>query len=1538
MTKRKLIKVVSAILLTPIALIMVVGLLLYVPSVQQWALRQVTSYAKETTGLDISTGKVRIAFPFDLKLNQLLITQGTDSLLTIEEAIVDLDFSHLPKLQIGVDAIQLTKGKVNTRDLIASSRIAGTLERLHLNAESIDISQGNVQLGNIILDGCHLDITLCDTTLTEDTIPSTPIKWELRIPNICIQESHIGILMESDSTSIMADIREATLDSAIVNLEKGIYQGASFVLCTDSIRYNRLNTPHTPQGFDPNHIHIDNSNIEVDNIHFLQNPLNLTCVLNQGSAQMVNGIRLDSISSQVYLNEENLTLHNLKLKTEESKITCDTNVDFKALNSSEGELYANLHGQIGRNDVLWLGGNAIPNDIRNVYPHQPLNIWLNGKGNASDFELSNLRANFPSILDIQTSGNISNFQDSAHLNAALKWDISTGNLQCVSDYLRLDSITLPPMGIHAKTCLTNGRRVSADAFMHEKKGSVHLLGNIDLKSMAYELRGRVKNLTLNDFLPMDSLCILSVDTKISGWGTDMLATHTRLDAQIHANQWLYGSNDLSNIKLRARLEKEKGLIEFNSNNNVLKMDACAEALVKERKLNEASFCLNLNRMDLYALQITQKPLSIGAVLQIKGKSDFKQTHSLHGKAEAMEMALADTTYHPLDINIDADLTPESIELSAQAGDLNIKMSSDEGQDSLLYKSRNFLTEIKRQTDSLRIDQDTLRTLLPHVNMQMTCGKNNPLHNVLRSLYGYTFSGIDLNVQASPDKGLHGKSYMTSLHTGGILLDSIQCHIAQDKDVTNITANVKNTPKNKVAVFETTLHARLKATGVELQSKFIDAKGKEGVNMGLKADVLKDGIRVHFTPLNPVIAYRNFTFNEDNFIQLTRQGRLNAHVDLLADDQTGLKLESSSSEEVLQDISLSINHLNLNELIHVMPFAPNVEGFLHSDIHYLKVDSTNITLSTDTRVDSLVYEGTAMGDIGVNVIYFPNTDGSHHVNAITSQNDREIVSLSGLYQTVNEEGMIEGEATLNKLPMNLANAFLPKGLLRIEGYADGTLAVNGKFTEPVFNGALQTDSMYIASDDYSVNLRIPNDTLRVENSFLDFDKIEAYAVGKTPLTLDGNVDFRDFNNVNLSINVAARNYQLMNAPRTKQATAYGKVFVNLNSRIWGTTDNLKMRGLLSVLGNTEVTYILKDSPITVQDQLADLVTFCDFSDTTKAEPITMKRQNIDVQMNINIEQAAQVHCLLSENGSDYVNLQGGGTFNMTYDLQNDLQLWGKYTIQQGKMRYSIMAIPLKDFNISSGSYVEFQGDLMNPRLSIKASERLKASVTENNTPRNVAFDVGLSLSQTLENMGLEFTLESPEDATMQNQLASMTAEERGRIAVTMLVTGMYMSDDFNLKSGFSYSNTLNTYLQSAINQIAGQAFRTVDLNFGIENSTTSTGSTTTDYSFSFAKRFWGNRISFIIGGKVSTGEDAVNNGQTIIDNVSLEYRLDKSATRYVRLYYDREYESLLEGELTEMGAGIVLRKRSDKLSELFRFRQGKDGQAQMIGTRRKEEEK
>ena len=58
---------------------------------------------------------------------------------------------------------------------------------------------------------------------------------------------------------------------------------------------------------------------------------------------------------------------------------------------------------------------------------------------------------------------------------------------------------------------------------------------------------------------------------------------------------------------------------------------------------------------------------------------------------------------------------------------------------------------------------------------------------------------------------------------------------------------------------------------------------------------------------------------------------------------------------------------------------------------------------------------------------------------------------------------------------------------------------------------------------------------------------------------------------------------------------------------------------------------------------------------------------------------------------------------------------------------------------------------------------------------------------------------------------------------------------------------------------------------------------------------------MIGGKISTGNDVQQQDESFIDNISLEYRLDNSGTRYIKIFHDKNYESILDGEVIETGS-------------------------------------
>ena len=340
-------------------------------------------------------------------------------------------------------------------------------------------------------------------------------------------------------------------------------------------------------------------------------------------------------------------------------------------------------------------------------------------------------------------------------------------------------------------------------------------------------------------------------------------------------------------------------------------------------------------------------------------------------------------------------------------------------------------------------------------------------------------------------------------------------------------------------------------------------------------------------------------------------------------------------------------------------------------------------------------------------------------------------------------------------------------------------------------------------------------------------------------------------------------------------------------------------------------------------MKDLVQFINFNDSTVN---VVKRPDITgftMGLNVDIDEQAHVLCALNADQSNYVDFVGGGNLLLNYDPTNGVQVRGRYTLSDGKMKYSLPVIPLRTFNIKDGSYLEFTGDPMKPTLKITATEEVRTSVSNGSGEgRIVDFECGVSLTKQFPKPGVEFIITAPDDQEMQNILNTKSVEERSKLAVTMLASGMYFDGDNSASANTAMSGALASFLQTQVNSITGKALNSMglDLTANMESAADVNGNLHTDYTFKFSKRLWNNRLRIIMGGRVSTGSQFSEDNGAYFDNFSLEYRLNQKETKYLKLYYEREAYDWLEGNLSEFGAGFMWRRKLRHFKDIFRSKE------------------
>ena len=871
-----------------------------------------------------------------------------------------------------------------------------------------------------------------------------------------------------------------------------------------------------------------------------------------------------------------------------------------------------------------------------------------------------------------------------------------------------------------------------------------------------------------------------------------------------------------------------------------------------------------------------------------------------------------------------------------AGDMDLQFRARSTLEELLGQSDKFVAILTKQIEERRLDHAALRQVLPSAGMKLTAGQANPVSYFLKTK-NISFNDFTLRFGSTPARGINGRTAVHGLRVDSLQLDTVFFAVKQDTSRMMLQSGVINGPKNPQFVFRSTLTGEIRSEDAELTVNYVDGKGQTGVLFGVNARPLTEGhgkgngVLLNLTPAEPVIAYRKFHFvDNSNWIYLHNNMRVYANIDMDSDNGLGFRMQSDKNDSIsLQNMNVELSRFQLGELSEVLPYMPRLTGLFSAEAQYIQTP-TSLQVSAEANIDELTYERQHVGDIGMGATWLPGDKGAtHYLNTYFSYDNREVMTADGILTQKNGKDTLEVTTSFEHFPMKIANAFVPDQMMSFTGDLDGGMYIYGPLEKPRMHGDITLDSVSVYARQAGARYWFDDRPVQIKDNQLIFDKFAIYTTSKNPFTINGKVDFRNLERPTADLKLLAENYTLLDAPRTRESLIYGKIFVDLNATVRGPLDALTMRGNMNLLGNTDVTYVLTDSPLTVEDRLEGLVTFTSFADTASVgtdEAPAMSLGGMDMIMSVHIDNAVRLRADLSPDRSKFIELEGGGDLNMQYTPQGDISLTGRYTLSGGIMKYSLPIIPLKEFQINNGSYVDWRGDPMNPTLNLKATERMRASVADGDDggSRVVNFDVSIAIKNRLDAPELIFDITAPDDATIENELQAMGAEERSKQAIAMLATGVYMNSGVK-GGGLSMGSALNSVIQSQINSLAGSAFQSINASFtmGMEDRTSAeTGDKQTDYSFRYSQRLFNDRVQIVIGGKVTTGANATNDAESFIDNISLEYRLDTSGTRYVRVFYDKNYESVLDGEITETGVGLVLRRKMDRLGELFIFRKKK----------------
>ena len=1502
------------IIAVPITIIIILVALLYVPAVQRAVVRKACTEIAARSGYDVEIGTIDLSFPLKLKATDYRMSRNDTTYFQGRHFDANVSLHPLFTGKVEINYISLEELEIHTHHLLPELRIDGRVGNARIVARDADLKNEIADIRQLRIADTDIDIVLADTIADNE---SKPLQWVINLHKGSISNSRIEFTMPHDTlkAGIFLDkllVAQGSLDIATMK-----FAMKKFALNNSCIEYDKGGSSALQAPLE--HIRLEDINISANDLRYAALD-DINAEITAFTFEQPDGLAISNARVHFTSDKESLKIHGLEIDSRNgSRIYGQSAISQRELHNTGNEnLSATLQASINRRDLARIVTPAVYEDMQ-FFNEQLLNAEVALCGNIHDIGIDTLSLEIPGVGYVNANGRLQKVLDTTERSIGIAFkgrvdDIGlfTGNRD--GNYCHKAEAEGKIHYAHSK--------IGADIALHSTCGEFACSMDYDIADTAYNAHIKTESLALSKIIPDAPLHNLTMELDAEGKGADLFSDRMHYNVNVAIDTLYYANYRFHAISAKASQADNISLIEIDGMDKNLQFGIGATTLLGNAGI-ENHTSIKLAFADFKELGIVDSTLKLSASIDLDARTDLKETHSLKVNGEGINIITGAQHFKPENLSLDFATSPMGTSISVLNGDLKVDGSMDCGYNRLFAA----VEEIGRMNRNMMSGKTALyhlydyENVLPRISLAFDCGQKNVLHNLL-AFKGIETENITIDADISKSKGLNIKGDVSRFRTGDIKLDSIKLATRQNNDrldyvigATDLTIASIDEENCQKAL----LYGSIKCDTITANIVLHDKVKKIDSKVGATAVMSPENMEIRFSP-EAMVFGAPFTFNRENYINIGKAMSIVADVTFEGDSGNGFHLYTTPDANARNYVNLDLQNIGIADIANALPDAPDIDGTIWAKMKYIQGNEGG-TFTCNADIEKLSYKGDIIGNEKIELVYSPKNDDVHTIGCILRHNDDIVANIASDYR----KGMYDGSISLKRLPLEITQAFIDKEGAVLDGYLNSDIKFRGTLSEMKSNGYLQFDSTYAYSPIVGATLHPAEEKITIEESIVKLQGFHIYDKANTPFVINGNVDITNLLNPKLALRLNASNYEIINTPREAGKMLYGKMFVDLHSMIRGTLDDIRLIGSLTVLSSSDFAYVLPKTALSSNKELDGLVEFVNFNDTTatlQQEPAAIDLGDITANLNIIVQDGARLSVDLDSSRENYVSIEGDANLNATYDTNSGFNVTGIYKLNSGQVKLTLPIIPLRTFYIQEGSRLTWTGDLFNPILDVTALEKTTVSVEmDDNTIQPVVFNTGVVVSNSVNNLAIDFTMSSPENAVIQNELNALDKETLNRYAVAMIITGTYLGG----KQGITATSALSSFLDAKINEISGSAIKDFDVNIGINDALNAeTGNSYKNYSFSFSKRFFNNRITVVIGGEVNSGDrpDKSTGSNTFINNVSLEWKLDEGGNRYMRIFYDKNYQSLLEGEITETGVGYVYKRKLNKLKELFDFKRKK----------------
>ncbi|POY37324.1 hypothetical protein C3K47_06040 [Solitalea longa] len=707
----------------------------------------------------------------------------------------------------------------------------------------------------------------------------------------------------------------------------------------------------------------------------------------------------------------------------------------------------------------------------------------------------------------------------------------------------------------------------------------------------------------------------------------------------------------------------------------------------------------------------------------------------------------------------------------------------------------------------------------------------------------------------------------------------------------------------------------------------------------------------------LLNYEPWQVAENNNLSSSKAGLL---VNNLEISRQGQSIKANSTgQNANSPIEINFNSFDLQTLTK---FADQdsalATGVLNGNVVIENTSSTPVFVS-DLTVSKFSFRSGKVGDVNIKV---NNKQSNAFATDVTISGAGNDLNLNGNYFT-GPQSSFDLKLAIGNLNLNSIEGFTFGQLANTKGSINGDLLINGSVDKPNLNGSINFKQAAFTITQINSYFTLPDEKIAFNSEGIHFNEFTVQDSAQNEAVIDGSVYTQNYRDYRFDLNVATRNFRVLNTKQSNDELYYGPVYVDSDIKITGTADLPKVAMDVKLREKSILNVVLPSATPDMEDR-EGVIEFVDMDLVRKGITLTYEDVNkkttkttfkgFELSANIEIDKDASLHLIVDQQSGDNLLVKGTAQLNATMDLSGKLSLTGTYIISEGSYELSLSGIMRRKFDIEEGSSITWTGEPTSANIDITAVYNLETSAMElfenqvanstnaadkNKYKQKLPFEIKLKIKEELMHPEIAFELDMPEEersryaisSTVYNRIKQINIEEselNKQVLGLLLMNRFVASDPFSSLESSGGGGVESIARQSAskilsqqLNDLAGDLIKGVDLTFDLqseEDYSTGKMENRTDLNVGLSKELFGGRTTVYVGSNFGLeGQDVEGRKSTnIAGDVSVEYKLSRDGRYRLRAYRKDEYESVIEGQVIETGLGFILTMDYNKFRELF----------------------